>query len=82
MISFPADQTPTKIPVMKVNVGSIDRVIRIIAGVAILGAGYYFKSWWGLVGLGPILTGIIRFCPAYVPFGLSTCKTNAEPPKP
>ena len=58
---------------MKTNVGSIDRVIRVIAGFAILGAGYYFKSWWGLVGVGPLLTAAFRFCPAYVPFGLSTC---------
>jgi len=34
---------------MKTNVGTIDRIIRIIVGCAILGAGYYFKSWWGLV---------------------------------
>jgi hypothetical protein len=65
---------------MKANVGTIDRVIRIIAGLAILCAGYYFKSWWGLVGLAPILTGSIRFCPGYLPFGISTCKANAEPP--
>ena len=58
---------------MKANVGSIDRLLRIIAGFAILGAGYYFKSWWGLVGLGPILTAVVRFCPAYPLFGLSTC---------
>lgn len=58
---------------MKTNVGSIDRILRFIVGLGILGAGYYFKSWWGLVGLGPILTGVFRFCPAYLPFGLSTC---------
>ncbi len=58
---------------MKANVGSIDRIIRVIAGLAILGAGYYFKSWWGLVGLVPIFTGLFRFCPAYLPFGISTC---------
>jgi len=58
---------------MKTNVGSIDRVIRLIAGFAILGAGYYFKSWWGLVGIVPLLTATFRFCPAYLPFGLSTC---------
>ena len=68
---------------MKANVGSIDRIIRIIAGLAILGAGYYFKSWWGLVGLGPILTAVVRFCPAYLPFGLSTCPAkDATPPAP
>lgn len=67
---------------MKANVGSTDRITRIVAGVAILAAGYYFRSWWGLIGLGPILTGIIRFCPAYLPFGLSTCATPEPTPKP
>ena len=57
---------------MKTNIGSIDRVIRIIVGVGILGAGYYFKSWWALVGMVPLLTAFLRFCPAYLPFGLNT----------
>ena len=58
---------------MKSNVGSIDRILRIIIGLAVLGAGYTFKSWWGLVGLLPLLTATIHFCPAYLPFGVSTC---------
>jgi hypothetical protein len=58
---------------MKSNVGSIDRILRIIIGLAVLGAGYTFKSWWGLVGLLPLLTATFRFCPAYLPFSLSTC---------
>jgi hypothetical protein len=58
---------------MKTNVGSIDRALRIIVGLAVLGAGYYYQSWWGLVGLVPLLTGIFRFCPAYLPLGLSSC---------
>jgi hypothetical protein len=66
---------------MTPNVGSLDRTVRYLAGFAILGAGYYFKSWWGLVGLLPILTATIRFCPAYLPFGLSTCRVKSEPPK-
>jgi len=57
---------------MKTNVGGIDRILRYIVGLALLGAGLYFKSWWGLVGLLPILTATFRFCPAYLPFGLST----------
>ncbi len=67
---------------MKTNVGGIDRIVRYLVGLALLGAGLYFKSWWGLVGLGPILTATIRFCPAYLPFGLSTCKAVTPPPKP
>ena len=63
---------------MKCNVGGTDRIIRIILGVVIILAGIYFKSWWGVVGILPIVTGLIRFCPAYVPFGFSTCKPDKK----
>lgn len=66
---------------MKTNVGGIDRILRYLVGLALLGAGLYFKSWWGLVGLGPILTATFRFCPAYLPFGLNTCGTKTEEKK-
>jgi hypothetical protein len=65
---------------MKSNVGSLDRLARFVIGLALLGAGYYFQSWWGLVGLVPILTAIFRFCPAYLPLGLSTCKLPDKKP--
>ena len=58
---------------MKPNVGSIDRALRFIVGVAVLGAGYYYQSWWGLVGIVPLLTSVFLICPAYIPFGLSSC---------
>ena len=57
---------------MKCNVGGADRVARIVAGLAIVAAGAYFKSWWGAVGVVPILTGTFRWCPAYLPFGIDT----------
>lgn len=59
---------------MKSNVGSADKVIRIILGLVIGAAGFYFKSWWGLVGIIPIVTSLINWCPIYLPFGISTCK--------
>jgi hypothetical protein len=59
---------------MKLNVGSADRVIRIVVGVAICAAGWYYHSWWGLIGLVPIVTAAIGWCPAYMPLGLSTKK--------
>jgi hypothetical protein len=59
---------------MKENMGSTDRVIRIIVAAGILGAGYLFKSWWGLVGAVPLLTAFVGVCPAYIPFGLSTLR--------
>jgi hypothetical protein len=63
---------------MKCNVGKTDRLFRISLGVIIILAGVYFQSWWGAVGLVPILTGSIRWCPAYLPFGFSTCESDKK----
>ena len=63
---------------MKCNVGGADRMIRIVAGVVIILLGFYFQSWWGAVGIVPILTGALRWCPAYIPFGFSTCETDRK----
>jgi hypothetical protein len=63
---------------MKPNIGPVDRTLRVIAGAAILGAGYYFQSWWGLIGVIPIATATVRFCPAYLPFGWSTCAKKPQ----
>lgn len=57
---------------MKCNVGKTDRTIRIVAGVAILGAGLALQQWWGLIGIVPLATGLLRWCPAYVPLKIST----------
>ena len=57
------------------NVGYTDRVIRAVAGVAIiLAGGFYFKTWLGLLGLIPIFTAFTGFCGLYLPFGINTCK--------
>ncbi|KAF0152443.1 MAG: hypothetical protein FD143_1081 [Ignavibacteria bacterium] len=61
---------------MKKNVGGIDRIMRLAAGLAIIILGIVFQSWWGLIGIVPIFTAAINWCPLYMPFGLSTCKTN------
>lgn len=58
---------------MKINVGGIDRILRIVIGLGLLGAGWYYQSWWGLVGLIPLMTAVFRVCPAYLPLGISTC---------
>jgi predicted RND superfamily exporter protein len=57
---------------MKHNVGSTDKIIRIILGIVIAVLGYYYKSWWGLIALVPLLTAFISFCPLYPIFKLST----------
>jgi hypothetical protein len=64
---------------MKANVGSSDKIIRIIAGVAAIGAGFYFQSWWGAVGVVPLGTGLLNFCPLYAMLGINTCKAQKAP---
>ncbi len=59
---------------MNANVGTIDRVIRIAAGAGLLAATVSgVIGAWGWIGVVPVLTGIFRFCPAYLPFGFRTC---------
>ena len=61
----------------KNNVGMVDRVIRLVIGVAALGAFFLFPDapWrmWTLLGLVPLATGALGTCPLYSIFGLSTC---------
>ena len=59
---------------MKQNIGTVDRLIRVILGLVIITAGLYFESWWGLVGLLPIFTALIGWCGLYKVLGISTCK--------
>jgi len=66
---------------MKKNIGNSDKNIRVVLGVVIIALGLYFQSWWGLAGLLPLVTAFVGVCPAYLPFGLSTCKTNLDSKK-
>ncbi|MBI3903394.1 MAG: DUF2892 domain-containing protein [Nitrosomonadales bacterium] len=62
---------------MKCNVGGIDRMLRVVAGLALIGltlAGMI--GVWGWIGVVPLVTGLFGFCPAYLPFGASTCATH------
>jgi hypothetical protein len=63
---------------MKCNIGKTDRIIRIIIGLVIIAVGIVYKSWWGAIGLLPIITAITGFCLLYVPFKISTVKTKKE----
>jgi hypothetical protein len=59
---------------MKSNVGGIDRILRIVAGVALIGATLAgVIGPWGWVGVVPLATGLINFCPLYTVLGFSTC---------
>lgn len=63
---------------MKFNVGSVDRWSRIILGLAIAAAGFYFKSWLGLIALVPLGTALMGSCPLYSVLGISTCSVQSE----
>ncbi len=61
---------------MKSNVGTIDRLMRIVLGLIIAILGVWFDSWWGLVGIVPLATGIFKICPLYIPCRISTVKED------
>jgi len=63
---------------MKTNVGGIDRILRLVVGIALVAlAATGTVGIWGYIGIVPIATAALGWCPAYLPFGISTCKTRA-----
>ncbi|WP_372627763.1 DUF2892 domain-containing protein [Arsukibacterium sp.] len=62
---------------MQNNVGGVDKVVRIIAGVILIAlAATGIIGLWGWVGVVPLLTGLFNFCPLYSVLGIKTCKIN------
>lgn len=60
---------------MTMNIGTLDRAVRIISGVALLSVVFIGpRTLWGLLGLAPLLTGLFRWCPAYSLLGITTRK--------
>jgi Protein of unknown function (DUF2892) len=58
---------------VKLNEGSIDRVVRVLVGGVLLSLVFFGpQTWLGLIGIVPLLTGVVGFCPLYRVFGLST----------
>lgn len=67
---------------MTANVGSTDRIIRIIAGLLLLSLVFFLDGparWIGLIGIVPIVTAFLRWCPAYTVLGVNTCETPKRP---
>lgn len=59
---------------MKANVGGVDRILRIAVGaLLIVLAALNVIGLWGYIGIVVAASGLLRFCPAYLPFGISTC---------
>jgi predicted RND superfamily exporter protein len=64
----------------KTNEGTLDRIVRVIAGIVILALFFVYPDaawrWWALIGLVPLITGLVGTCPIYSIFGISTCPTK------
>ena len=59
---------------MKLNVGGIDRILRIVVGLALIAlAATGTVGAWGWIGVVLVLTGAVRFCPFYPLLGMNTC---------
>ena len=64
---------------MLTNESSIDRVLRIVLGIVVLSLVVVGpKSMWGLLGLVPLFTGLVGFCPLYRMLGISTCSARKQ----
>ena len=66
---------------MKANVGGVDKILRIVVGLGLLSLTLILEGnarWWGLVGLVPLLTGVVNFCPLYSLLGLNTCPVKSK----
>lgn len=61
---------------MKANVGGIDKVLRIVVGLGVLSLLVILEGsarWWGLIGIVPLGTALLGWCPAYTLLGINTC---------
>ncbi|MCB4362858.1 DUF2892 domain-containing protein [Hydrogenophaga taeniospiralis] len=59
---------------MSKNEGGIDRILRIVAGLALIAAAATGNiGVWGYIGVVPLLTGLMGWCPVYTLLGLNTC---------
>ncbi len=61
---------------MKINVGGIDKILRIVVGLALIAWALMGGPAWAWVGVVPLATGAIGWCPAYNLFGMNTCPTR------
>lgn len=58
---------------MQKNVGSMDKLIRVVLGVVIIGLGLYYKSFWGILGVVLIIVAAVGYCPLYSILKMNTC---------
>ncbi len=75
----PVSQLNEKGVYMKMNAGKVDRTLRVILGLGLLSTVFFGpQTLWGLVGVVPLLTGAVGYCPLYQVFGFTTCPLDAK----
>lgn len=63
---------------MKTNVGGIDKIIRILAGIALIAWALFGGPVWAWIGVVPLATGLFGWCPAYTLLGMNTCPLSKK----
>lgn len=63
---------------MKTNVGGADKILRIVAGIALLAWAVFGGPVWAWIGIVPLATGLLGWCPAYTLFGMNTCPLSKK----
>ncbi|HBH39399.1 MAG TPA: DUF2892 domain-containing protein [Curvibacter sp.] len=64
---------------MKTNIGNIERGIRVVGGLVLVAlAATGTVGWWGWLGLVPMATGLVGWCPPYALLGINTCKVKDQ----
>ena len=64
---------------MKMNEGNVDRALRVVVGLAVLALAFVGpQTPWGYIGIVPLITGLIGYCPLYSLLGINTCATSAK----
>ncbi|MGD9871654.1 MAG: DUF2892 domain-containing protein [Thauera sp.] len=63
---------------MKTNVGGIDKIVRILAGIALIAWALFGGPVWAWIGVIPLATGLFGWCPAYTLLGMNTCPLSKK----
>ena len=63
---------------MKTNVGGADKILRIVAGIALLAWAVFGGPVWAWIGIVPLATGLLGWCPAYTMLGINTCPLSKK----
>ncbi|MCK6409126.1 DUF2892 domain-containing protein [Thauera sp.] len=63
---------------MKTNVGGPDKMLRIVAGIALIAWAVFGGPVWAWIGIVPLATGLLGWCPAYTLLGMNTCPLSKK----